>query len=315
MGHPVPTSRSLRAEVASVIADLGRECEDMVVMCADARALAVQFAAQFPSRFIDVGIAEANLLGVAAGVARTGRSVVVCGMAPFLVRRAAEQLRVDVCVPGLDVTVVGVGGGVGYGSLGASHHVPEDLGAVAAMPGTRVYSPADVYDARWAVRDAVRGGGPCYVRLGAREDEVVHASGERFSSEGLLHGTVPCDILLIATGATVAPACGAARTTRERGLSVAVLDLVQVGPFPMDAVRASARGARRVVTVEEHYIGSGIGAQTAMALCGWWHGESVFLGIDQRRPPAVERDELFSYFGIDQSTVLNAVTAVKSRGM
>ncbi|GIG41860.1 transketolase [Cellulomonas phragmiteti] len=297
----------MRTAVAGTLAELGDERPDLVVLCADARALALRFAARHPERSIDVGIAEANLMGVAAGIARTGRPVVVCGMAPFLVRRAAEQLRVDVAGPGLDVTVLGVGGGVAYGTLGASHHAPEDLGAVAAMPGTRVYSPADVHDARWAVRDAVGGAGPAYVRLGPRENHLVHAGDERFGPDGLLDGTLPADVLVVAAGATVAPALAAARAARERGVAVAVLRLVQVWPFPAAAVRAAAHGATRVVTVEEHDTGSGIGAQTALTLCGSWSGETAFLGIGHGPAPVAEQEGLFRHHRIDEAAVLDAV--------
>lgn len=298
---------AMRPVVAQTLLELGREHDDLVVVAADGRALAMRFAAELPDRFIDVGIAEANLMGVAGGLARTGRRVVVCGMAPFLVRRAAEQLRLDVCGPGLDVTVIGVGGGLGYGALGASHHAPEDAGSLAAMPGTRVFCPADVHDARWAVREAVRGGGPSYVRLGARDDAVVHDATDVFSGTGALHGPDRPEVLVVTTGGTLAPALEAVDAARGRAVAASVLHLTQVTPFPAPAVREAARGARRVVTVEEHLAASGIAAQTALALCGAWQGEFVPLAVDRRPPPVAERDDLYGFYGIDAASVLEAV--------
>lgn len=300
---------AMRPAVAGALRRLGHEMDDLVVVAADARALAVPFATDFPDRFIDVGIAEANLMGVAGGLARTGRPVVVCGMAPFLVRRAAEQLRLDVCVPGLPVTVLGVGGGVAYGDLGASHHAPEDLATMASMPGTQVYCPADVHDARWSLARAVTSGGPAYVRLGAREDAVVHDEDDDFSPAGTLRGDADYDILVVAAGATVAPALDATRTARCEGLQAAVLDLVQVHPFPREAVQRAARRARRVVSVEEHVGASGIGAQTALALIGRWEGAFRSLAIgDGVAAPGADRDRLFAAYGIDAPAIHGAMT-------
>lgn len=297
----------MRPAVAATLLELGREVEDLVVLAADGRALALPFARAFPERFIDVGIAEANLVGVAGGLARSGRPVVVCGMAPFLVRRAAEQLRIDVCGPGLDVTVIGVGGGLGYGDLGASHHAPEDLGSLASMPSTRVYCPADVHDARWAVRQAVLGAGPAYVRVGARDDVVVHSAQDTFSPGGRLEAQSHDDVLVIAAGATVAQAHAAARAARAQGVRVAVLSLVLLSPFPAAAVREAARGSRRVITVEEHLSPSGIGAQAALALAGVWSGDFTALAIDGRPPPPVDREGLFAFYEIDSAAVLRTI--------
>ncbi|MFD6091110.1 transketolase family protein [Oerskovia sp. NPDC060338] len=304
----------MRPAVSATLAQLGHETDELVVLAADGRALALSFAAVFPERFVDVGIAEANLMGVAAGLARSGRRVVVCGMAPFLVRRAAEQLRLDICGPGLDVTILGVGGGLGYGDLGASHHAPEDLGSLASMPGMRVFCPADIHDARWSVRQAVALRGPAYVRLGAREDVVVHQADEEFSSAGTLRGGLSYDVLIIAAGATVGQALEAARSARLQGVDVAVLDLAQVYPFPADSVQEAARRARRVVTVEEHLATSGIAAQTALVLAGQWHGDFVPLAIDRRPAPSVGREELFAYYRIDTAAVLDAVMTGETGG-
>ncbi|MFJ4680403.1 transketolase family protein [Kitasatospora sp. NPDC088783] len=311
----------MRPAVARALADLGDRLPDLVALAADGRALATAFAARHPDRFIDVGIAEGNLMGVAAGLARAGQRVVVCGMAPFLVRRAAEQLRIDICRPGLDVTVLGVGGGLGYGTLGATHHVPEDLGALSAMPHTRVYCPADVHAADWAVRDAVLGGGPRYVRLGAREDPVVHAADTPFSFDrpGVFDfdgpdstsapgdPDAPGDAVVVAAGRTVAEALRAAEAVRPHGRRVRVLGLTAVFPFPREALLAAVSGASTVVTVEEHHVLGGLATQTALALAGRWHGTFRFLAVDERPAPVLDQAGLFHFYGIDAASIARAL--------
>lgn len=306
--RPRPSSLAMRPAIAELLAGLGDELPGLVVLAADGQALTVKFAERHPGRFIDVGIAESNLIGVAAGLARAGHRVVVCGMAPFLVRRAAEQIRIDICHPGLNVTVLGVGGGLGYGTLGPTHHVPEDAGAFTVMPGTRVFCPADVYDAAWAVRAAVLGSGPAYVRLGARTDEVVHASDASFcASEPRTFGALSAAALVVAAGGTVAHAIAAIEQVRRHGLQAQVLSLTQVSPFPADALLRAAAGARTVVTAEEHYAHGGLASHAALVLAGRWHGRFQALAVDDRPAPVLDRLGLFRFFGIDSAAIASAL--------
>ncbi|MER6433791.1 transketolase C-terminal domain-containing protein [Streptomyces sp900105245] len=289
----------MRPAVAQMLADLGGRLSNLVVMAADGHALGALFADRFPERFIDVGIAEANLVSVASGLARGGYKVVVGTMAPFLLRRAFEQIRLDVCHPGLDVTFLGVGGGLAYGSLGATHHIVDDLGLMAAMPDCHVFAPVDVHDARWAVEEAVNRAGPAYVRLGARDDEIVYHGRENFSCDEPLSFGEAGEHLVIAMGATVPEALRAATEAKATGNRVQVLALAGLSPFPAQAVRRAARTASSVTSVEEHDPASGLGARTAIELAGWWHGNFTALGIDSRPGPTADRAELFRFHGID----------------
>jgi transketolase len=298
----------MRPAVAETLAELGDRHPELVVLAADGHALATTFARRHPRRFIDVGIAEANLVGVASGLARDGHRVVVGTMAPFLVRRAAEQIRLDVCRAALDVTFIGVGGGLAYGPLGATHHTTEDLGAMAAMPMDLVLNPVDAHDAAWAVRQAVAHPGPAYVRLGAREDEVVFRGDEPFAPDrprefGPPDGTT----LVLAMGATVPEAVRAAREATAAGRPTRVLALAGPAPFPAAAVVRAARDASAVITVEEHLPHGGLAARTALALAGHWHGRFTALAVDGRPAPVGDRRELFRFHGIDASAVTRAI--------
>ncbi|NLU74409.1 hypothetical protein HCC61_17265 [Streptomyces sp. HNM0575] len=185
--------QTMRATCAPVIADAVAGDERVITLGADGQALFTGVLRDHPGRYVETGIAESNLVGVAAGLARTGRIAVVGAMAPFLVRRAYEQICLDVCVPRLPVVLLGVGGGVGYGHLGPSHHAPDDVALMSALPHMRVFCPADAEDAadllRWLLPPAGSVSGPAYVRLAARPDPVAAAAPEDGTDHGPRHGT------------------------------------------------------------------------------------------------------------------------------
>jgi transketolase len=268
--------------------------------------MAADVIASDPQRYLEVGIAEANLAGVAAGLARSGLRPVVTAMAPFLVRRAYEQIRVDVCEPGLYVTFIGVGGGLSYDTLGATHHAVEDLALLAGMPNTKVYSPVDIHDAVWALDQAIAWPGPAYLRLGARPDPVVFTPDQRFSDSGvwLRQGS---DALVVAYGATVPAALAACDRLAGAGVRAGLLALTCVKPLPLGGIHRAARHTRVVVVVEEHSAVGGVGSRIATALAGGWRGHFVSLSIDDRPAPVASREELFAYYGIDDTAVENAV--------
>ncbi len=303
----------MRPAVARVLGEAADADPALVVLGADGHGLAVRVRESHPDRYIDVGIAEANLVGVASGLARAGRPVVVGTMAPFLTRRAAEQIRNDVCNPGLNVTFLGVGGGVSYGTLGPTHHVPEDLGFFASLPHTRVFCPTDVVDAAWSVRQALAWPGPAYVRLGAREDRVVHAGGEPFDVAGLLVRPAG-QALAIATGIGVPVALDAADALARHGIRLGVLALTAVKPFPAQRIRELAGPVRTVAVVEEHLADSGIGSRTARALVGRWQGRFLAHAIDERYPPLGDRAELLAHFGITAEAVTTSVLDATRQG-
>ncbi|MDI5961387.1 transketolase family protein [Streptantibioticus silvisoli] len=307
-----PAYAPMRPAVAQVLGEAADADPALVVLGADGYGLATQVRDRHPRRYIDVGIAEANLVGVASGLARSGRPVVVGTMAPFLVRRAAEQIRNDVCNPGLNVTFLGVGGGVSYGTLGPTHHVPEDLGFFSGLPNTRVFCPTDVVDAAWAVREALAWPGPAYVRLGAREDRVVHPADREFRADGLLLAE-PGEALAVATGVGVPVALDAAGLLAGHGVRLGVLALPVVKPFPAERVRELATGLRAVAVVEEHLDSTGITQHTARALVGRWQGAFLPHAVDDSYPPLGDRAELLDHFGITAEAVAACLLASLGR--
>lgn len=170
------TPPTMRTALAAALAEAVDADPALITLGADGHALFQGVMARHPRRYVDVGIAEANLVGVAAGLARSGLRPVAAAMAPFLVRRAYEQLRLDVCVPALPVVLLGVGGGLGYGPLGPTHHATDDITLMSALPHMSVHCPADAADAVSILRSVLSSGGPAYVRLSARQDPPLPAA-------------------------------------------------------------------------------------------------------------------------------------------
>jgi len=297
----------MRRSCAPVMAELADEHGDLVAMGADGLSIFGALAERHPGRFVDVGIAEANLVGVAAGLARSGKRVFLGSIAAFLARRACEQIRNDVCNPGLDVTFVGIGGGLAYGMLGPTHHVVEDVALFRTMPHATVLVPADAQEARWALRTAARRRGPVYVRLGAREDPVVHD----FEPKAELGAPLPLadgdDVAILASGICVSEALHAAAAVRVDGISAAVASIPTIRPLDAAALERAIGAARAVVVVEEASAAGGLGDLVAGLLGPRLGRRLARLAIDAGYAPVAGREALLRHHGIDRGAIAQAV--------
>lgn len=228
------------------------------------------FMERFPDRFVNVGVAEQNMVGVAAGLALAGKVVFTYSIANFPTLRCLEQLRNDVAYHGLPVVAVAVGGGLAYGSLGYSHHAVEDLAILRSLPGMAVVAPGDPHETRAAVRALFARGGPGYLRLGKGSEPCVHAYEPRVAAGEAIVVRPPrpggADVSLVSTGGALTLALEACDALREQGIEAEVLSLPFVSPLPPEAVAGLGRRTGRLVTVEEHGPG-GLGGALAEALC------------------------------------------------
>jgi transketolase len=211
-------------------------------------------------RFLNVGIAEQNLVGVAAGLAYAGKVPFAYSIAPFLVSRPHDQLRVDVAMTGANVKLVGVGGGVAYGYLGPTHHAIEDLALTRALPGLTIFTPADPAEARRATRAALAHEGPVYLRLGKNGEPPLLPPAAPFGSPLILREGD--DVTLASCGAILAETLAAADMLAGRGVEATVLHYGTLKPFDAEPLLTG----RPVVTVEEHSIVGGLGSAAAEAL-------------------------------------------------
>jgi len=216
------------------------------------------FARELPEQFLNVGVAEQNMIGVAAGLASGGFKVFVYSIANFPTFRCLEQIRNDVCFHHLDVTIVSVGAGVSYGALGYTHHAVEDISVMRSLPGIRILSPADPIEARIAVQEVLSKRGPSYIRLGKNGEPVLHSLhalkglGEPIT---LREGK---DIMIVATGSIVAECLVAAELLEAQGVAVEVVSCPTIKPLSQNWL--SMLSAKRILTVEEHTLAGGFGS-------------------------------------------------------
>ena len=223
------------------------------------------FAERFPKQFLNAGVAEQNMTGVAAGMALSGRVVFTYSIANFPTLRCLEQIRNDVCIHGANVKIVAVGGGLAYGPLGATHHGTEDLAILRVLPNMTVVAPGDPVETDLATRALVAHAGPAYLRLGKAGEPVVHATPPAFQLGRAIVVREGRDVTLVSTGGMLATTVAAADALTERGVAARVLSMPTVAPLDVDALAAAAEETGRVVTVEEHGVG-GLGSAVAEAL-------------------------------------------------
>lgn len=218
------------------------------------------FAEAFPAQFLNAGVAEQSMIGIASGLASAGRKVFCYSIANFPTMRCLEQIRNDVCAHGFDVTIVSVGAGLAYGTLGYSHHAVEDLAVMRAFPGIRIYSPCDPQEVTAAVDEICVTPGPAYLRLGKNREPNLHASVPLLGAGEPLSLREGSDVTVFAAGAIAAVALEAADTLENTGVSVRVMSVPRIKPLNVPALIEAAAGTRAVVTLEEHSVIGGFGS-------------------------------------------------------
>ena len=227
-----------------------------------------RFSARFPSRSVNVGVAEQNMTGLAAGLAMCGKVVFTYSIANFPTLRCLEQIRNDVCYHNLDVKVVAVGGGLAYGAQGYTHHAIEDLAVMRALPNMAVVAPGDPAETRAAVRAAVGRPGPVYLRLGKAGEPAVHAAPPDFVEGRAIRLREGARAAILSTGGMLKTAAEAADLCASRGADVAAYSVPWVKPLDEGLVRELAARVPVIVTVEEARASGGLGSAVAEILAG-----------------------------------------------
>lgn len=245
----------------------------------------MEFARRFPRQFVNAGVAEQNMTGLAAGLALSGRIVFTYSIANFPTLRCLEQIRNDVAYHGARVNVVAVGGGTAYGALGATHHATEDLAAMRSVPGLTVIAPGDPVETDLAIRAIVAsGGGPSYLRLGRAGEETVHATPPDLRVGRAIALRDGVDVTLISTGGMLADTVRTADALAAHGVRAGVLSMHTLRPIDADAIVERARRSGLLCTVEEHSISGGLGSAVAevMAEAGVPGARLLRLGFPDR---------------------------------
>lgn len=267
------------------------------------------FAEQYPDRYINCGIAEENMISVAAGLAMEGNKVFVYSLGNFPTLRCMEQLRNDVCYHQADVKIISVGGGFSYGSLGMSHHATEDIGAMRILPYMQVYTPADPVEAESVLNEAYEYQGPGYIRLARGRDPYLHKE-QLYKSIGLLqpfetNETERFDAVIITAGTILEEGIKAVKLLRETNLKIGLFSCPRIKPMDIDGIREIALKTRVIITVEEHNVIGGLGGAIAEVLSSLpEHAVLLRTGLEDSYTEVVgSGDFLRRYYGIDSEHI------------
>ena len=278
------------------------------------------FAQQFTKRFLNAGVAEQNMTGVAAGMALSGKIVFTYSIANFPILRCLEQIRSDVCYHNANVKIVSVGGGLAYGALGSSHHATEDLAMMRVLPKMLVVAPADPVEVEHATRAIAAHSGPCYLRLGRAGEKSIHNRNIQFELGKAITVRDGGDLSLISTGGLLEMALQVADGLAKEGVQTRVLSMHTVKPLDVEAVVAAARETGAIVTLEEHSVIGGLGSAVAEVLAE--SGESPVhfkrLGLPSSFTYHVGSQEyLRDKFGLSQRAIRESLEPIlqKSRRM
>ncbi len=301
-----------RQAICEVLMEKAAQDPNLVVLCSDSRGSAslTPFAQQYPRQFVETGIAEQNLVSISAGLAKCGKKPFAASPACFLSTRSYEQCKVDVCYSNTNVKLIGISGGVSYGALGMSHHSAQDIAAMSALPNMRVYLPSDRHQTRKLVEHLLLDQLPAYIRVGRNPVEDIYEEDHvpfAMNKATVLQGGENTEVAIIACGEMVRPAKLAGEALAAQGVSCTVLDMYCVKPLDREEVIRAARGAKLVVTVEEHAPYGGLGAMVAQVVSEACPTYVKELSLPDAPVITGTSQEVFDYYGLNADGIVKTV--------
>ena len=299
-----------RAVMCEVLKEAAAKDPDVVVLCSDSRGSAslTSFADTYPEQFVEVGIAEQNLVSIAAGLASCGKKPFAASPASFITTRSYEQCKVDCAYSDTNVKLIGISGGVSYGALGMTHHSAQDIAAMSAIPGMRVYLPSDRHQTRKLFEALLKDDKTAYIRLGRDPVEDVYEEGNvPFEMDKATVAAEGTDVLIVACGEMVRPAVDAAALLKEQGISAGVLDMYCVKPLDRESLLKAAEGKKLVVTVEEHAPFGGLGSMVAQVISASDPKRVINLALPDTPVITGTSKQVFEHYGLDGKGIASTV--------
>ncbi len=294
-----------RQSYGEALAELGRENPNVVVLDADLSGATKTsiFAKEFPKRFINVGIAEQNLMATAAGLASFGKIPYASTFAVFAAGRAYDQIRASICYPNLNVKICATHAGLTVGEDGATHQMLEDLSLMRTLPNMTVLSVSDDTQARWAVKEIAKIDGPVYLRLARLATPVIYGEDQQFEMGKAIEFGTGTDGTVIATGVTVAEALSAKEELEKQDIHIRVLDVHTIKPIDREAVIKVAKETQKIVTIEDHSIIGGLGSTVCEVLTEEYPCHVTRLGVKDTFGRSGSAEELMKEYGIDSLSI------------
>lgn len=315
-----------RKVICDVLLEQARVDKDIIVLCSDSRGSAslAPFFEAYPAQSVEVGIAEQDLVGIAAGLAKCGKKAFAASPASFVTTRSYEQCKVDCAYSDTNVKIIGISGGVSYGALGMSHHSAQDIAAMSAIPNMRVYLPSDRHQTRKLMEALLQDDKCAYIRTGRNPVEDVyteeHCPFEMDKATVLKEGADiaettkgasivkrHADVAIIACGEMVRPALEAAELLEKEGIHATVLDMYCIKPLDVDGILKAVDGVRGVVTVEEHSPFGGLGSMVAQVISTNCPKKVINLSLPDAPVITGTSQEVFDHYGLNASGIADTI--------
>ena len=299
-----------RKAICDVLLKEAETDKDIVVLCSDSRGSAslAPFAEAYPEQFVEMGIAEQDLVSVSAGLAHCGKKAFAASPACFLSTRSYEQCKIDVAYSNTNVKLIGISGGISYGALGMSHHSAQDIAAMSAIPNMRVYLPSDRFQTAKLIEALLKDEKPAYIRVGRNPVEDIYTEDncpfEMDKATVLAEGT---DAAIIACGEMVRPAYEAAKLLEKDGIHATVLDMYCVKPLDKEAIVKAASNAKVVVTAEEHAPFGGLGSMVSQVVGAECPRKVLNITLPDAPVVSGTSQEVFDYYGMNAEGIAKTV--------
>ncbi len=297
--------KSTRQSYGEALLELGRINKNIVVLDADLSAATKTslFAKEFPNRFFDMGIAEQDMIGTAAGLATCGKIPFASTFAVFATGRAYDQIRSSVCYPNLNVKICATHSGITVGEDGATHQMLEDINIMRGLPNMKIISPCDDLEVRWAINEAVNIDGSIYIRLGRANTPQIYNDFSKFEfGKGIQFGD-GVDGTVFATGITVAEALKAKNELMQKGIDIRVVDIHTIKPLDKDIIIKCAKETKKLISIEEHSIIGGLGTAISEVLCDYYPKNLIRIGIHDTFGKSGSAIELLKYFKLTSDEI------------
>ncbi|MDQ0204985.1 transketolase family protein [Pectinatus haikarae] len=292
--------------ICNKLLEASQNDRDIVVLCSDSRGSAslTKFADERPEQFIEIGIAEQNLVSVSAGLASCKKKVFAVSPASFLSTRSMEQIKVDVAYSNTNVTLVGISGGISYGALGMTHHSANDIATIASIPNMRVYLPSDRFQTEKLIEAVLKDEKPSYIRVGRNAVEDVYEEGNvPFTLGKSVLVKDGSDVTLIACGEMVKPAKDAAELLAAEGISARVLDMYCVKPIDEEAVIKAAKETKGIITIEEHTLYGGLNSLVSQIAAAKCPIKIIGMGLPDTPVITGKSQEVFDTYGLNAAGI------------
>ena len=296
-----------RQSYGEALIKLGYENENVVVLDADLSnaTKTIKFAKEFPNRFFDIGIAEADMIGTAAGLATCGKIPFASTFAVFAAGRAYDQIRTSICYPKLNVNICATHAGVTVGEDGATHQMIEDLSLMRTLPNMKVFCPSDDIETKWIIEEISKIDGPCYVRLCRLATPVIYDENQKFEIGKMVQFGDGTDGTIFATGVAVSEALKAQEILIKKGKDVRVIDVHTIKPIDTEMIIKCAKETEKLVSVEDHNVIGGLGSAISEVLTANYPKKLERLGINDTFGVSGNAKELLHYFKIDCDAIVN----------